>query len=492
MHSRFVPAAIVSAVIAFAGAGSMLAWRANAWNFSANQTLRVATVPLSDSGRKFFAALKHEIASQHANIQMSLVETPNAEASAQALKDEKVDAAVVRSDDPAAAEGRTLFVLRNLYVTLLVPATASIDSISKLKGKKIGLLTKDAGIDPMARVVLDFYGVDEAHIVRLGLKELAASLQHKQLAAVMVVGSTGTGPIGDAIEVFRKSTKKYPKFLDVSEAKAIANRFAVYDEAEISVGAFGGSPAVPADKVTTISANLLLVARASLSNHVAGEITRLLLATKAKVAATLPEAGQLAAPSTDSDDLLLAHPGTIAFLNGERSSMLDDPTNLILLGSMLFGFLGSLAAWLRALGKKTKSHEVKRQMRRLPNLLAQVKAASPEQLAAMEQELEQLSEWLLQKFMADQMTLEGFRNAEARVGHISALIRKQRACALPDHAGDADGQMELAEAKALRNKGDLYLLPDRQRDRVVILEDFGQADADLHAGAAVTRPTAAA
>jgi hypothetical protein len=267
----------------------------------------------------------------------------------------------------------------------------------------------------------------------------------------------------------------------------------VYDEAEISVGAFGGSPPVPSDKVTTISANLLLVARASLSNHVAGEATRLLLATKAKVAATLPEAGQLAAPSTDNDDLLLAHPGTVAFLNGEQSSIFDDPTNLILLGSMLFGFLGSLAAWLRALGKKTKSHEVKRQMRRLPMLLAEVKVASPEQLAAMEQELEQLSEWLLQKFMTDQMTLESFRNAEARVGHLSALIRKQRACVLlPDHAGDADEQTGLAEARASRNKGDLYRLPDRQRERVVALEDFSQTDADPHAGAAVTRPTAAA
>jgi uncharacterized protein len=208
MHSRFVPAAaIVSAVIAFVGAGWMLALRANVWNFSGNQTLRVATVPLSDSGRKFFAALKHEIASQHANFQMSLLETASAEASAQALKDEKVDAAVVRSDDPAAAEGRTLFVLRNLYVALLVPASTSIDSISKLKGKKIGLLAKDAGIDPMARVVFDFYGVEETHIVRLGLKELAVSLQHKQVAAVMVVGSTGSGPIGDAIEVFRKQRR---------------------------------------------------------------------------------------------------------------------------------------------------------------------------------------------------------------------------------------------------------------------------------------------
>jgi uncharacterized protein len=492
MRSNFVPAAIAVAVVAFAGAGSTLAWRANVWNFSASQPLHVATVPLNESSRKFFTALKQEIASQHANIQLSLVETADAGASAQALKDGKVDAAVVRSDDPVAAEGRTIFVLRNLYVALLVPATSSIDSISKLKGKKIGLLTKGAEIDPMAKVVLDFYGVDETNIVRLGLKELAVSLQHKQVWAVMVVGSTGAGPIADAIEAFRKSTRKPPKFLDVSEAKAIADRFAVYDEAEISVGAFGGSPALPADKVTTISANLLLVSQTTLSNRLAGEVTRLLLATKAKVATTLPEAGQLAAPSTDSDDLLLAHPGTVAFLTGEQSSIFDDPMNWILLVSMLFGFLGSLAAWLRTLGKKTKAQEVKRELRRLPTLFAQVKDASPEQLDAMEQELEQLSEWLLQKFMADQISPEDFRNAETRVGHIGALICKQRPWASPDQVGDADERIRITEASSWRSRGDLYRLPDRQRDRVVAIEDFSQPDAVQPASAPVTRPVAAA
>jgi hypothetical protein len=177
------------------------------------------------------------------------------------------------------------------------------------------------------------------------------------VAAVAVVGPTGAGPIADAIEVFRKVTRRPPKFLDLSEAEAIAHRFAVYDKAEISAGAFGGSPAVPSDDVTTISTNVLLVSRASLSNHAAGELTRFLLATKAKLAATWSKAGQLAAPKTDKDALLPAHPGTIAFLNGEQSDLLDRSTNLILLTSMLTGFVGWLATGLNAL---RKGHELER------------------------------------------------------------------------------------------------------------------------------------
>jgi hypothetical protein len=84
------------------------------------QKLQVATAPLNDGGKKFCRP-EEEMAAQRTAIQLSLVETADLGASAQALREQKVDAAVIRSDDPAAAEGRTLFVLRNLYVGLLVP-----------------------------------------------------------------------------------------------------------------------------------------------------------------------------------------------------------------------------------------------------------------------------------------------------------------------------------------------------------------------------------
>jgi TRAP-type uncharacterized transport system substrate-binding protein len=359
MRSIFVTAAIISALVVCAGAGSYFVWKSYPGIFSINQTLRIATIPVGDDGERFFTALKREIASQHARLQLSLVETPNVWASAQAFKEKKVDAAVVRSDDPAAADGRSILVLRTFYAALLVPVPTTIDNISKLKGKKISVLTDDVGIDPMAKVVLGFYGFDEKHIVRLGLKELPVSLQHKQVAALLVVGPSGAGPIADAIDAFQKVTKRPPKFLDLAEAPSIADRFAVYDEAEIGVGAFSGSPAVPPEKVTTISADLLLVAHASLSNHAAGDLTRLLLATKAKVAATLPAAGHLAAPSTDKDDLLPAHPGTVAFLEGEQTNLLDETMNWIILGSMLAGFLGSLGAWLSKVRSKKKGDALK-------------------------------------------------------------------------------------------------------------------------------------
>jgi len=460
----------------------LFAWKSYPSMFSSSEGLRVATIPVNDIGRTFLSALKQEIASQHARVQLSLVETPSVWASAQALKEQKVDAAVARSDDPAVADGRTLFILRSLYAALLTSANASIDSVSKLKGRKIGVIADDTRLDPMARVVLEFYGFDARQIARLTLKELAPALEHRQVAAVLVVGPSGAGPIADAIEAYRKSTRKPPKFIDLAEASAIAERFAAYDEAEINAGAFSGSPAVPAEKVTTISANVLLLAQPSLSNSAAAEITRLLLATKTRVAATLPEAGQLAAPSTDKDELLPAHPGTVAFLNGEQTSLLDETTNWILLGSMLTGFVGSLGAWLKRLRNKKKSDELQAQVRGRPTPPA-TNPSVAEQLGAIENGLDALSQWLTQKFQANDAPPQDFQNVAAKLAAIAALMQERLAAPVLDHAAAEPPTAGSGETVTLRlidmdatSQGDRTTA--RQPGRLVAVERGDHAPAD--------------
>ena len=461
---------IISALAAFAGGGTLFAWKSYPSMFSSSEGLRVATIPVNDIGRTFLSSLKQEIASQHARVQLSLVETPSVWASAQALKEQKVDAAVARSDDPAVADGRTLFILRSIYAALLIPAQASIDTVSKLRDKKIGVIVDDVELDPMAKVVLDFYGFDANQIARLTSKDLASALEHRKVAAVLVVGPSGAGPIADAIEVFRKSTRKPPKFADLAEASAIAERFATYDEAEINAGAFSGSPTVPSEKVTTISANVLLVAQASLSNTAAGELTRLLLATKTRVAATLPEAGQLAAPSTDKDELLPAHPGTVAFLEGEQTSLLDETTDWILLGSMLIGFVGSLCAWLRRLRNKKKGDELQAQTRR------QAAPAAPWSASiaggAIENGLDTLAQWLTQ-LHANEAPRRDFQNVAAKLAAIAALMQQRLAAPMLDHAATEPRQLDSGENH--------HAAPHRydydQGDRAPARSDAASADA---------------
>ena len=358
---------------------------------------------------------------------MSIVETASIGASALALKNREVDLAVGRSDDPNVADDRSVFILRKIYAVFLAAPHASIDSIGDLSGERIGVLTTGTDLDPLAKVVLDFYRFEDKHIVRIAPADLAGAIRSKHVAAVLVIGPIGPGPIADAIQVFRKTAKKPPTFLDFAENEAIAGRYPAYEKIDLPDGAFGGTPAAPSDDVKTVAANVLLLARPSLLNYVAGEFTRLLLATKSKIATSLPEAGQLAAPPTDRDVVLPAHPGTIAFLNGDAPDLLDESMNYIYLGSMLTAVFGSLAAWITSLRNCGKLRDLQANIERLPVLLGEARASEPAQLDATEEELDRLSEWFVEKFVMDEISPDVFTNANSRVSHIRALIQKRRA-----------------------------------------------------------------
>lgn len=422
-----IPAAIVFTLVVLIGVATFLVWKNYPWIFSGSYTLRVATGPLADHGAKFFAAFKREVASAHPRVRINPVETANMGASALALQNGDVDIAVARGDDPATAAGRAVFVLRKLYVAVLVPPHRADATIAEIKQEKLGVLVKKPGdMDALAKTVLDFYGFTDSHIAQLTLKELPEALRGKRIAGLLVVGPLGFGAITDAIQIFRKSAKKPPAFVDLNEAEAIAERFPVYEKADIPVGAFNATPALPADDVSTLATTIVLAARANLSNYAAGELTRLLLATKSKVAAGLAEAGELAAPSTDRDAVLPAHPGTIAFLNGDQPDLLDESLNYIYLGSLITGALGSLAAWATTLRNRRQLHELQENIAYLPILLGEARIIAAENLDATEKELDRLAEWFVDKFVADDISPESFANATTRIAHIRALIEKRR------------------------------------------------------------------
>ena len=188
MVTKLIAAVIISASVVCAGAGVFYVWKFYPWIFFGSQTVRIATLPVGSKGEVFLSAFMQEIGAEHAAIRLSLVETLGLRASAQAFKEREVDAAVVRSDDPAVTGGRSILILRTIYAALLVPAASAIDNVSKLKGKKMGVVTDESGIDPMAQALLNFYRFDEKYIVRFGPNELSDPQQLRQVAALLVIG----------------------------------------------------------------------------------------------------------------------------------------------------------------------------------------------------------------------------------------------------------------------------------------------------------------
>ena len=111
MQRWFKIFAVVTAVglVLFAGAfafmrqPSLFTWR---------YELKIATGPIGSDGQKILAAFIREVAAERPIVRLIPVPTESLSASGKALIDGQVDLAVVRSDDEAAAQGRTVFILR--------------------------------------------------------------------------------------------------------------------------------------------------------------------------------------------------------------------------------------------------------------------------------------------------------------------------------------------------------------------------------------------
>lgn len=408
------------------GALTFFVYRSYPWLFRAQYTIRMAIPPLTASGDKFIAALRREMAVEYPRVQLTFIQTPDLDASADALKNGQADAALVRSDNPMAAESRTLVIVRTIAAIVILGPHTDATGRSDLKEKKIGVLTTSGQLDPLQKVLLDFYDVNEQEIRLLAPNDVGREVAGKHVAAVLAIGPAGPGTIADAARAIRTATKQAPKFLDFDEADAITQRYPAYEKLDIPQGAFVGSPPMPGESATAIAATVRLVSKPSLSNFAAGELTRIILATKARLAASELGAGQIEAPDTEKP-IFPIHPGTVSYLAGDKPDLIDDSMNYIALGSMVLGALGTAGAWLAAMWGRRLHREIHQRVSVLPSILSAIRAASPDELDRIEARLDQVSEWLVEYYVNEKIPKERYSIIEAKLAEIRTIIGRRRA-----------------------------------------------------------------
>ena len=402
-----------------------VAWIWAPWVFSPHYTIHIASGPIGSAGQKFSAAFKREMADEHPRVRLVLDETSSLERSAEDFQSGKYDLAVVRSDHPAAASGGTIAVLRRIALVIMVPASSRARSMEDLAGKKIAVLEGTPDDDPLLHTVIDFYSIRPSALARVTSADLGAAFKNKRLAAVIATGSTGPGAVADAVKAIAKATGKAPKFIDL-EAREITAQNPLYEELTVLPGAFLAAPAVPGEELTTVAVAVRLVAQNSMLNDVAGEMTRLLLSTRAKLAASVPQAGQVEAPETDKKGVLRAHPGAAAYLDGTQESLFDQVITQLFNFSIIGGVVGSLALWFSGFWRKHRPDEIQKNLARLSAMMREAKTAPIDQLGVIEDELDVLSGWLLERFVHEKIAPDRINGVAVIISHIRLLIERRR------------------------------------------------------------------
>lgn len=409
--------------------------------------LRVAVVQGAQDFRLMTAAAQ-VFSWQHEPVRLKPVPVPDATAAGAALEQGVVDLAVARSDAlPPAAQA--LVVLHRNAALLVAPGGSGLKRIADLRGKKIGVVQEVVSAPTNVRLletILAQYDIPQQSttLTPIGPDEVQPALQSRRVDAIFMVVLPQIGAASEIVGHVAAINGKAPVFIPIAEAKAIAKRFPALEPTEVVRGAFGGDPSRPDQALDSATLAVLLVARPSLSNVLAGEVTREFLTHRAAIAVHAPLANNMEAPSTDKSSVVPAHRGTIDFIDGNENGFFDKYSDFFYLGAMLVSFLGSAAAAL-ASRLNARTHERSEHLtERLLEILKAARAASTDaELDGYEHEVDQV--------LVNSMVDVRLRNMAASELHMVALALDQARLAIQGRRRMLAESQQAGQVTPLRN-----------------------------------------
>src|ERR1700722_12510203 len=136
---------LLGAVGLAAGAG-LLGYR----YYTRPVTLSVAVGSIDGEAAKAMSAIASQLVSTNAPVRLKVIDAGTALDAANAFAAGKTDLAVVRGDVGDLSQARAVVVVSHVVVLIIAPPGSTIDSIDKLKDRRVGVI----GGDTNTRIVI--------------------------------------------------------------------------------------------------------------------------------------------------------------------------------------------------------------------------------------------------------------------------------------------------------------------------------------------------
>jgi TRAP-type uncharacterized transport system substrate-binding protein len=330
-------------VVGLASGASLLAYR----YYTRPVTLSVAVGSIDGEAAKAMSAIASRLASDNAPVRLKVIDSGTALEAANMFSASKVDLAVVRGDVGDLSQAQAVVVVSHVVVLMIVPPGSTIDSIDKLKGRRVGVIGGEANakiVDVLSRE----FGLDRAKVFKdIALPDARRAIQSKEVSALLVVIPLAGKYLSLVRDFFQQGSKALPVLLPIDSAGAIAQAERAYESFDVPKGTLRGSPPVPEDDLTTLRASLYLVAHKKLSSDLITSLTLTIMKVRRELLSEQPIFAQITAPSTDQDAWLPLHPGAAAVYNSTQQSFMDEYGNWIYLTPMALGGMATVfaAAW---------------------------------------------------------------------------------------------------------------------------------------------------
>jgi TRAP transporter TAXI family solute receptor len=337
---RFV---LLVGVVGLASGASLFAYR----YYTRPVTLTVAVGSVDGEAAKAMSAIASRLVSTSAPVRLKVIDSGTALEAAKTFSAGKADLAVVRGDVGDLSQAQAVVVVSHVVALIVAPPGSTIDSMDKLKGRRVGVIGGDANAR-IVDVLSKEYGLDREKVFKnIALPDARRALQSKEVSALLVVIPLAEKYLSLVRDFFQQGPKALPVLVPIDSAGAIAAAERAYESFDVPKGTLRGAPPVPDDDLTTLRASLYLVANKKLGTDLITSLTQTIMRVRRELLAEQPIFAQITAPSTDADAYLPLHPGAAAFYNGTQQSLMDEYGNWIYLTPMVLGGAATVlaAAW---------------------------------------------------------------------------------------------------------------------------------------------------
>jgi TRAP-type uncharacterized transport system substrate-binding protein len=245
--------------------------------------------------------------------------------------------------------------------------------VTDLAGKRVGIVTGNEASTDLLGVVLQHYGVplDKVQISQLDPADVAAAVQKGTVDVLFVAGAATGKAISDAVAAATQNGAA-PTFIEIDHADGISKRNTAFDSDSIDAGTYGGNPPTPSDDLKSLTFAEYLVARKVVNHNSIAELSRLIYTSRLAIANQMAGEIKIEAPSTDKDADVLAHPGTLDYLNDDQKTFFDRYGDDIFYGMLIFPVFGSAIA---GVASYLRSDSRTRRLRLLQKVLDMVRKA---------------------------------------------------------------------------------------------------------------------
>ena len=198
---RFV---LVAGVVGLATGASLLAYR----YYTHPVTLSVAVGSIDGEAARAMSAIASRLVSTNAPVRLKVIDSGTALAAANTFSAGKADLAVVRGDIGDLQQAQAVVIVSHVVVLIVAPPGSAIDSMDKLKGRRVGVVGGDAN-KKIVEVLSKEYGLDRAKVFKdVALPDARRAVQSRDVAALLVVIPLAEKYLSLARDIFAQGDRK--------------------------------------------------------------------------------------------------------------------------------------------------------------------------------------------------------------------------------------------------------------------------------------------